>query len=92
MYPIKVGIPAPERKAAGRPPVKYPFADMVVKASFFVPIEGDAPDAKKKLIERLRTNAARFKKSSGNDTFKFLVAEHTDPETKVPSVGVWRTE
>jgi hypothetical protein len=92
MYQIKIGIPAPDRKSAGRPPVKYPFAEMLPKASFFVPIEGTAADAKKKLIERLRTNAARFKKATGNSTHKFLVAEHADPETKKPAVGVWRTE
>lgn len=92
MYEIKVGIPAPERKSAGRPPVKYPFDSMLVGASFFVPLEGTDHEAKKKLSDRLRTNAARFKKVSGKTTSKFQVAEYVDPATQETSIGVWRTE
>ena len=39
MYQIEKGIPAPEKYGVGRPS-RYPFADMEVGDSFFVP---DAP-------------------------------------------------
>lgn len=96
MFAIKSGIPAPAPRVIGRPSaIKFPFADMAVGQSFFVPLHADGaekPDEAKTVIERLRSHALRFRKSDpANEGVKFRVAEHEHPDLLVPAVGVWRT-
>lgn len=87
MFEIKTDVPVPEPVAAGRPAVKYPFGDMAVKSCFFVPI---GKEQAKKLLQRVRTSSSRYRKASGNTTWKFRCVLRENPDTLEPSVGVWR--
>lgn len=90
MFDIKTDIPAPEPRQAGRPGSKYPFGEMRVGASFFVPV---AHHGAKTVIARVRTNLARWKKTGvARGTVTFRIAAHPHPDTQEPSIGVWRTE
>lgn len=87
MFEIHDDVPVPEAPASGRPAVKYPFGDLAVKGSFFVPI-GKEPA--KKVLDRVRTNTSRYRKASGNTAWRFRCVVHNHPDTDVPSIGVWR--
>ena len=94
-YQLHDNIPAPEAKKAGRPTraAKYPFGDMQPGQSFFeavTPAEGQAAaDAQRDVIDRLRSAAARWKKSTGHTSRTFRVDVHADAAGK-PLVGCWR--
>lgn len=89
MFKIHSNIPAPIYTPAGRPSVEYPFAELEVKGSFFVPIEGE--EAPKQVLNRVRAKAQRWKKTSGLTGTKFRISAFPDPDTKKPAIGVWRT-
>ena len=89
MFPIKSGIAIPVRAPAGRPSVEYPFVDLMVTDSFFVPI-GET-ETEKAVLNRVRAKAQRWKKASGLVATKLRVTPYTDPDTAVTSIGVWRT-
>lgn len=87
MFPIKSGIPIPVYKPAGRPGAEYPFVDLMVTDSFFVPL---GQETKKTVLNRVRSKATRWKKSSGLTGIKLRVSASTDPDTNLPAIGVWR--
>lgn len=97
-FEIKVGIPAPDVRSAGRPTSKYPFGQMLVGTSFFVDVKGDEDVAG--VVARLRSNVNRWKKSAAKvDGAVFRVAPFLqdgvpvlNPVTKAKQVGVWRVE
>lgn len=83
MFDVLVGIPVPPAVKVGRPRITYPFADMAVGGSFFVPIgESDS----KAVMNRLRTATRRWRIESGSDymEFRIAVAKHNT------EIGVWR--
>lgn len=94
-YQLHDNIPAPEAKKAGRPQraAKYPFADMQPGQSFFeavTPAEGqDVAAAQRDVIDRLRSAAARWKKSTGHKSRTFRVDVHAGSAGE-PLVGCWR--
>jgi hypothetical protein len=80
-------IAAPQIKR-GAPGNKYPFAEMAVGQSIYVPLDGDEAD---KVVERLKSAAARWRKSNGAEAIKFTVAPAHHPEDVTKEcVGVWR--
>jgi hypothetical protein len=93
-YQIQSDIPAPAPRNAGRPAaVKYPFAQMAVGQSFFAQVAVDPgkslADAQSTLIDRLRSAANRWRKTSGNTGFQFRVDVYTDAGGN-NFVGCWR--
>lgn len=94
-YQLHDNIPAPEAKKAGRPQraAKYPFGDMQPGHSFFeavVAAEGQAiADAQRDVIDRLRSAAARWKKTTGHKSRTFRVDVHAGANGE-PLVGCWR--
>lgn len=94
-YQLHDNIPAPEAKKAGRPTraAKYPFADMAPGQSFFEVVtaaEGQqVADAQRDVIDRLRSAAARWKKSTDHKSRTFRVDVHAGANGE-PLVGCWR--
>lgn len=87
MFPIKSGIPIPVYKPAGRPGTEYPFVDLMVSDSFFVPL---GAEDKKVVLNRVRSKVTRWKKTSGLTNIKMRVSAAIDPDTNAPAIGVWR--
>lgn len=82
----------PTGKAAGRPGVKYPFAslnvcDASITECFLVPV---GTQVEKTVADRIRLHAGRWRKETGNTTFKFTVAP-TLAADGTAVIGVWRT-
>ena len=93
-YELHSNIPAPEARSAGRPAaVKYPFADMQVGNSFFEPSAATEDkvlaDVQSAQIDRLRSAAARWRKTSGNNAHQFRVDVYADGSGNA-FVGCWR--
>lgn len=88
MFTIHKNIPAPIRRT-GRVAAVFPFADLAVGDSFFVPVGESKP---KTLKTRLQLSAGRWRKASGMTNVRFTFNESTDPMTGQPSMGVWRTK
>lgn len=86
-YDLFDDIEMPKRVSRG-PVSKFPFADMNVNQSFYV--TPNAGETNEKLLRRMRSNAARARKSLGDR--KFAVRVTTHPSTQEPCVGVWRIE
>lgn len=93
-YELHSNIPAPEPRVAGRPAaVKYPFADMQVGQSFYDPSTVDEgktlADVQSAQIDRLRSAANRWRKTSNNKSHQFRVDVYTDANG-ANFVGCWR--
>lgn len=67
----------------------YPFMAMEKGDSFFVLI--GSGETAQQLRARLTTAAWRWRTAHDQGHVTFEVAEHLDPETCKPAVGVWRT-
>jgi hypothetical protein len=88
MFQIRSDIPAPVTLHVGRPASpEYPFVDLAVKDSFFVPIGTEKSSS---VINRVRTRAQRWKKTSGLTDTKFRICLFKHPDSDAQAVGVWR--
>jgi hypothetical protein len=83
MYKIDTHIPIPESVASGRRgrPTTYPFTEMSVGDSFFVPF-GDEPE--KTVANRVHSAVAQFHRRGTNSTRRLAL------RTEALGVRVWR--
>lgn len=90
MFAIKNDIPVPAFTSIGRPSTIYPFADLMVGDSFFVPINTDKQETVKQILNRTRASAQRWKKVTESKAVKLRIMPFADPDTGKEAVGVWR--
>lgn len=83
VYAIEKGVSVPPRMPTKRGS-KYPFKDMDVGDSFFVP----NPEGSEDIANRLRNAAHRFGTRYG---YKFSIRNLIEGEDQVQGVRVWRS-
>lgn len=89
-FALDDGIPVPAQRAQN---AMYPFDDMQVGQSFFVPDTEDKPNAASSLGSTVSSATARTKDANGVPTKKFVVRKVDETaQGRGPGARVWRTK